>query len=509
MNSNAFIGGPDLRDSLTNGDYDLNIRQGPERGRVAGVKEKDRKPVDPPPIIQLRIKDDTDPQHPYFFMCCNLYDPNHERPAQAAPQTALAGTLVSSLHRLKDVDNADGGFFVFGDLSVKIEGEFRLRFSLFEMRKAEVFHIKSIVSKPFTVYPAKSFPGMSESTFLSRSFGDQGVRLRIRKEPRTMMRKRPASQIGGTDEYANRYSNQMINPQMMQNQQNYQYMTQPDYQQQYNIPIKRARTSLDMSSTNGYMNRGAVQYDSTVYPQNGSYNPYSQNVPTQYSYAGPHSAPAVSMPDYNFSRHAHSNSTSTSSPYGSPRSQMNQRSPLGSAPSYSQQPRYAQTMPVSSLPPPQGMTVPNIMDPTPPIRTHNSITQQYSNPAPQHSLLTSNGTVASPVSSRPTHQQRDTYNPYTATSDLTGMPPPGRQQTQNGGSGAYSLPPIGQTAASPINSVAATAAPIGNVPLTLQPPHTLGAPAAYRTGEGTTPGVGPPRSFDSAAQQTNQTTTTI
>lgn len=29
----------------------------------------------------------------------------------------------------------DGGFFVFGDLSVKIEGEFRLRFSLFEMLK--------------------------------------------------------------------------------------------------------------------------------------------------------------------------------------------------------------------------------------------------------------------------------------------------------------------------------------------------------------------------------------
>lgn len=29
----------------------------------------------------------------------------------------------------------DGGFFVFPDLSVKIEGDFRLRFSLFEMLK--------------------------------------------------------------------------------------------------------------------------------------------------------------------------------------------------------------------------------------------------------------------------------------------------------------------------------------------------------------------------------------
>lgn len=29
----------------------------------------------------------------------------------------------------------DGGFFVWGDLSIKIEGEFRLKFTLFEMRK--------------------------------------------------------------------------------------------------------------------------------------------------------------------------------------------------------------------------------------------------------------------------------------------------------------------------------------------------------------------------------------
>ncbi|KAI9765568.1 MAG: hypothetical protein M1840_007257 [Geoglossum simile] len=173
-------------------DYELHIRQGPERARVAGVKEKDRKPVDPPPIIQLRIKDDSDPaqnylQSPYYFMCCNLYDPIHEQPATSAPHTALAGTLVSSLHRLKDVDNSDGGFFVFGDLSVKLEGDYRLRFSLFEMLKNEVVHIKSIVSGRFTVYATKNFPGMSESTFLSRSFGDQGVRLRIRKEPRTLL----------------------------------------------------------------------------------------------------------------------------------------------------------------------------------------------------------------------------------------------------------------------------------------------------------------------------------
>ncbi|KAF8445402.1 velvet factor [Terfezia claveryi] len=189
MNSHTFADASSRARRLRSEDYELHIRQGPERARVAGVKEKDRKPVDPPPIIQLKIRDDQDPaqnylQSPYYFMCTNLYTVN-EKPTPIAPHQALAGTLVSSLHRLKDIDNSDGGFFVFGDLSVKIEGEFRLRFSLFEIN--EVVHIKSITSEPFTVYAAKNFPGMSESTFLSRSFGDQGVRLRIRKEPRTIV----------------------------------------------------------------------------------------------------------------------------------------------------------------------------------------------------------------------------------------------------------------------------------------------------------------------------------
>jgi len=104
--------------------------------------------------------------------------------------STLAGTLVSSLHRLKDTDNIDGAFFVFGDLSVKHEGRFRLQFTLYEMRRDECAYIKSISSQSFQVHSTKTFPGMAESTFLTRSFSDQGVRLRLRKEPRTLLRKR-------------------------------------------------------------------------------------------------------------------------------------------------------------------------------------------------------------------------------------------------------------------------------------------------------------------------------
>jgi hypothetical protein len=101
----------------------------------------------------------------------------------------LAGTLVSSLHRLKDIDNKDGAFFVFGDISVKIPGTFRLHFTMYEFQPAmnEFQFIQETTSNRFEVVLPKDFKGLEESTYLSRAFSDQGVRLRLRKEARGMM----------------------------------------------------------------------------------------------------------------------------------------------------------------------------------------------------------------------------------------------------------------------------------------------------------------------------------
>lgn len=177
--------------------------------------------MDPPPIIQLRTGagDQTSLnflQNPYTFVCANLVSPNEDRIALPAAE-ALTGTLVSSLYRLKDTDNSDGGFFIFGDISIKIEGTFRLRFSLFEVttRSAasishnEVSHLRSIVSGPFTVYSSKTFPGVLDSTFLSRSFCDQGVRIKIRKEIRIQVKStRPAdSGLNTPEEHSSRPPN--------------------------------------------------------------------------------------------------------------------------------------------------------------------------------------------------------------------------------------------------------------------------------------------------------------
>ncbi|KAG0054406.1 hypothetical protein BGZ83_011306 [Gryganskiella cystojenkinii] len=169
--------------------YVLSIRQQPQKAKVCGVKERDRRPIDPPPIVQIKLAEPSSDrnkdylQSPYLFMCCNLVHADDASGEIVAPaHRALAGTVVSSLNRLKDVDNSDGGFFVFGDMSVRIEGHFRLRFTLFELIEGQVVHVMSTTSNPMTVHSSKTFPGMSESTFLSRSFSDQGVRIRIRKD---------------------------------------------------------------------------------------------------------------------------------------------------------------------------------------------------------------------------------------------------------------------------------------------------------------------------------------
>ncbi|CAG8616337.1 18586_t:CDS:2, partial [Acaulospora morrowiae] len=180
--------------------YELILRQQPKQSRMCGIGEKaDRRPIDPPPIIQLKVYDATLPQsekssflqNPYFFMYASLVAPDTDEELHLlrdGKTRSTTGSVVSSLYHLKDIDNSDAGFFVFPDLSVRMEGTYRLKLSLFEIIGREVYHCKSIFSDIFVVYSAKRFPGMEESTFLSRSFADQGLKIRIRKEIRIRRR---------------------------------------------------------------------------------------------------------------------------------------------------------------------------------------------------------------------------------------------------------------------------------------------------------------------------------
>jgi hypothetical protein len=118
----------------------------------------DRRPIDPPPIVQLRVfdvyPDPSDPdnpnkmqapqqmlnflQNPYYFMFASLARAESDDELHLlndGKTRYTTGSVVSSLYHLKDTENGgeDAGFFVFPDLSVRTEGSYRLKLTLFEV----------------------------------------------------------------------------------------------------------------------------------------------------------------------------------------------------------------------------------------------------------------------------------------------------------------------------------------------------------------------------------------
>ncbi|KAJ2822995.1 hypothetical protein FBU31_004422 [Coemansia sp. 'formosensis'] len=98
----------------------------------------------------------------------------------------LIGASVTTGAKLVDVNGSSGIFFVFPDLSIRKDGEYRFRFSFFDL-KCDMLNTTAQIkartfSEPFRVYSAKQFPGMIESTPLSKHFAKQGVKIPVRKE---------------------------------------------------------------------------------------------------------------------------------------------------------------------------------------------------------------------------------------------------------------------------------------------------------------------------------------
>lgn len=145
----------------------------------------------------------------------------HARGQPSNPQIAvLTGMPVSGMAYLDRPSEA--GYFIFPDLSVRHEGKYRLVFNLYEETKEDrdrdaegvdgrpplpggpnapsnAFDWRLAVdSMPFTVFSAKKFPGLAESTVLSRTVAEQGCRVRIRRDVR--MRRRD-DKAAGYDEY--------------------------------------------------------------------------------------------------------------------------------------------------------------------------------------------------------------------------------------------------------------------------------------------------------------------
>ncbi|KAK0508124.1 hypothetical protein JMJ35_009208 [Cladonia borealis] len=219
--------------------YEVKVIQQPERARACGSGAKssaDRRPVDPPPVCELKVfegegdakTDITFSHNANFFLFTTLENarPMHKGRVPVTPPTfpVLTGSPVAGMAYLDRPSPA--GYFIFPDLSVRHEGMYRLAFSLYEELKeakdgdveppegspetkdklltsnpmaprAHVHFRLEVKSTPFAVYSAKKFPGLSESTPLSRTVAEQGCRVRIRRDVR--MRRRDKASDGYQD----------------------------------------------------------------------------------------------------------------------------------------------------------------------------------------------------------------------------------------------------------------------------------------------------------------------
>ena len=192
--------------SQPGGRYRIQVRQQPAAARACGFGERDRRVIDPPPIVQLIVNDPPSPgglsnnytpdaelRYPFNVVHCTLWnvDGNTDETALTGADKRitrrLMGTLVSSPFVGQDEEGNEGCFFCFPDLSCRTHGKYRLRFVLMRLEPSDLQPegytpiITEALSDVFTVFTAKEFPGMRPSTALTRALKRQGCAISVKK----------------------------------------------------------------------------------------------------------------------------------------------------------------------------------------------------------------------------------------------------------------------------------------------------------------------------------------
>ena len=237
-------------DTLNVTRFSLHIRQQPRAAR-AGPDGKDRRTIDPPPILQLQITD-FDPESPqdiedlknsFFVVHCRLCLADHPRKDVSAVTSTgedgtkevhrlLMGTNVSSPFFCNDDPdpptaaphpstklsihpplvlapqsmapperrnhNTPVTFFIFADLSVRKAGDYRLEFQLMRVDEGALAPgstlpiLNKATSEVFHVVNAKDFDQVQPSTSLVRGLIDRGAGfpLKLKKGPRESKRQK-------------------------------------------------------------------------------------------------------------------------------------------------------------------------------------------------------------------------------------------------------------------------------------------------------------------------------
>ncbi|KAI9474775.1 hypothetical protein LPJ78_004879 [Coemansia sp. RSA 989] len=208
--------------------FQFKIVQQPIRARMCGSSDKDWRPLSPPAVIKLelfdmegnRVIENSFMQH--LVVHTTLWNENKEeeltvvelphnsnskRISAAAKsrkrgvtqfgqlkvepgleiENNLLGDHAATSMVVEDERGERGCFFVFPNLSIRLEGRYRLRFMLIKLPSMSDPQpmmvpkcLSTVFSDAFDVYSIKTFPGMIESTPLSRALAQQGLKIPIR-----------------------------------------------------------------------------------------------------------------------------------------------------------------------------------------------------------------------------------------------------------------------------------------------------------------------------------------
>lgn len=122
----------------------------------------------------------------------------------------LEGRLVASANVARDLDGSRACFFVFTDLSIRQEGQFRLAFKLIGLGVPSLPTagasssgggqvLAEALTQPFSIYSPRRFPGMTESTELAKCLARQGIQVPVRNDIRRKQ-DQPDSHTASTDD---------------------------------------------------------------------------------------------------------------------------------------------------------------------------------------------------------------------------------------------------------------------------------------------------------------------
>ena len=217
----------------------LVILQQPRAARACGHGERDRRVIDPPPVLQLKLQDyDSTSAHDrdllrskYNMVHCTLLSvSDRDAPIEASEDVSrihdpndpnkdlrrLMGSLTidpfigDDMYASRSIPKGArvAPFYIFFDLSCRVIGLYRLRFTMLPVQVqavqagGRIEAVTTVDSDVFEVFSAKDFPGMSASSELIRELKRQGASVPVKKgneSKRGRRTRRRGSDTDGSD----------------------------------------------------------------------------------------------------------------------------------------------------------------------------------------------------------------------------------------------------------------------------------------------------------------------